>query len=156
MKLLDYDGQCVRITVPCGDIFEGICRYSDKYYNEHEYGRREEALRIINHLFFKNDIKEIESLEGHNGSYGKFSSCYGLIEELNVQDGIDFIRDVLFCEENEHVYRMLLCLEHHLSPRSENGLDCYDEVIETIHELLQTDIEPDSREKARQIIGMWG
>ena len=65
MDIKRYDGKCVRIIDTSGDVFDGICCYNDEEYNDHEYGRCEEGLKIENFLFFKSDIREIQSLEEH-------------------------------------------------------------------------------------------
>ena len=91
MRLKQYDGQCVRIDCVDGNVYDGICSYNDKEYNEQEYGRHEECLVMVNFLFFKSDIIAIESLENHSGPYGKFLDPFGKLEEMNVQDGLDSI-----------------------------------------------------------------
>ena len=129
MNLKRYDGKCVRLEDTEGNVFEGICCHNDHEYNYHEFGRDEECLQIVNFLFFKGDIKKIESLEHHRGPYGKFSSAYGLLEEMNVKDGISSIDEELYSEEDEHVIRMLACLEHYMDPASGYELSCRGEVI---------------------------
>ena len=114
MKLSDYDGKCVRIVDFEGDVFEGICSYNNEAYMEHEYGVHEECLQLANFIFYRSHIKDIESLEGNCGPYGRFTSCYRRLEELNIEDGINSIREVLFSEENEHIFRLLLCIDRHL------------------------------------------
>lgn len=61
MRLKQYDGQCVRIDCVDGNVYDGICSYNDKEYDEQEYGRPEECLVMVNFLFFKSDIVAIES-----------------------------------------------------------------------------------------------
>jgi len=132
MNLKKYDGKCVRIEDDLGNVFEGICDYNGREYNESEFGRNEECLQMANFLFFKKDIKKIESLENHRGPYGKFSSAYGLLEEMNVKDGIGSIDEELYSEEDEHVIRMLACLEHYMDPASGYELSCRGEVIDLL------------------------
>lgn len=135
MNLQRFDGQCVQITDTNGNIFEGNCEYFNECYNEHEFGRNEECLRIVNFLFYKSNICKIKSLQNHQGSYGHFSESYGLIEEMNTRDGIDSIREVLFCEDHEHVHRMLLCLQSYLVPHQGEMSICRGEIIEALKEL---------------------
>ena len=129
MNLKKYDGKCVRLEDTEGNVFEGICCHNDHEYNDHEFGRDEECLQIVNFLFFKGDIKKIESLEHHRGPYGKFSSAFGLIEEMNVKDGIDSIEEELDSEDDEHVLRLLACLEYYMEPVGEYALPWRAEVI---------------------------
>ena len=35
--------------------------FNDKEYNEHEFGRNEDSLQILNIIFYKSDIKKIKS-----------------------------------------------------------------------------------------------
>jgi hypothetical protein len=132
MNLKKYDEKCVRIEDTEGNVFEGICWYSDHEYNDHEWGRDEECLQMANFLFFKKDIRKIESLENHRGPYGKYTAAYGLLEEMNVKDGIDSIESELECEEDEHVLRLLACLEYYMEPVGEYALPWRAEVIELL------------------------
>lgn len=156
MKLQEYDGKCVRIVDSDGAVFEGICGYYNKAYNKHEYGRNEESLKIVNFQFYRKDIRDIESLEEHQGPFGRFSSAYGLIEEMNVRDGIDSIEEVLFSEEEEHIYRMLSCLEKYLDPCHEDEFSCRSEVLKSLRELLMMNVNEDIRKKAGQLLEKWG
>ena len=152
MILRRYDGKCVKITDITNTIYEGICQYNDKEYNEHEFGRKEECLQILNMLFFKKDIKKIESLEKHKGPYGRFSESFGNLEEQIVEDGIYYIDDILFSEEDEHVYRLLLCLNKHYS---EDDLDCYKEVKKSLKELLTYTNSEKVKEEIELILDLW-
>ena len=111
MNMKKYDGKPVRITGPDNEAYEGIASYCHEEYCEHEYGRNEPCLQLINFLFFRGDIRKIESLENKRTPYSRFSAPYGRIEELNASDGIDSITEQLWCEEDELVLRMLRCLE---------------------------------------------
>ena len=110
MNLKKYDNKCVRIKCIDGKIYEGICYYDFPDYCFHEYGKDEEAVEILHFLFYKSDIEKIESLEKVNGVYGRFSEPFGEIEKETVND-IDLLEQAFECEENEHIYRLLLCLE---------------------------------------------
>ena len=72
MDLKQYDGKCVRIIDAEGNVFDGICRYDYAEYNEAEWGRNEDCLRIEGFSFFQGDIQSVESLEEHEGPYGRF------------------------------------------------------------------------------------
>lgn len=156
MELSQYDGKCVRITDPNGDVFDGICSYSNEAFCEHEYGRNEECLKIVNFLFFSSDIKSVESLERHAGPYGKFLDPYGKLEELTVEDGIDSIRDVLFSEENEHVLRLLNCLDRYLDPYFDHVLACHSEVLDALKELLLVNKDENIQKKTAKLLRLWG
>ncbi len=110
MNLKRYNNKCVKITCVDGKIYEGICCYDSPEYCFHEFGREEEALEILHFLFYKSDILKIRSLENHHGPYGKFTEKYGEIEKDTVDD-MDLLEQALEDEEDEHIYRILLCLE---------------------------------------------
>ena len=103
MKLSKYDKKLVRITDKFNDIYEGICYYNSSDYNEHEYGVNEDSLEILQFSFYESIIKKVEEID----SIDK----YGYIEKLIIEDDIDFIEDVLYSEEEENIYRLLLCIE---------------------------------------------
>lgn len=154
MTLEAYDGQCLRIADSSGNVFEGVCAYHNAAYAKQEYGRKQEALQMANFVFFQSDIREIQSLEQNQGQWGKFSAPYGQLEEWNVQEGIDCIQDVLFSEEEVHVYRMLCCLEDYIAPDTKHDMDCGEALPKVLQELLDTRISERCREKAEKIIAL--
>lgn len=155
MDLSKFDGQCVRITLWNGDVYDGICIYNDWEYDEHEFGVPEESLEMMNCLFYKGDIKTIESLEGHTGPYGRFLDPFGKLEEEAVQDGIIGIEEGLFCEENEHVLRMLRCLDKYLDPGSGHVFPCRNETFELLRELIKYSDDDNVKEEAKRLIDKW-
>ena len=156
MDLKRYDGKCVRIINTSGDVFDGICCYNDEEYNDHEYGRCEEGLKIENFLFFKSDISQIQSLEDHRGPYGRFSDLYGTLEIMTVEDGFDSINDILFSEENEHVLRLLNCLDRYLDPSYGYELSRREDVLEALNELIRVNKNEEVQEKTRVLLEKWG
>ena len=44
----------------------------------------------------------------------EFTNPYSRLEEMAVEDGMDLVDEILYSEEDEHVYRLLLCLEDKL------------------------------------------
>ena len=150
--LKKYDGLCVRIIDSNGDVFDGICCHNSEEYDEHEYGRYEESLQIENFLFYECDIKEIQSLEENSGPYGKFLDPYGKLEIMTVEDGIDSIGDVLFSEEDEHVIRLLNCLEEYLDPDSKLTVSDQEAIIEALNKLLDVNSNTAIQEKAWKIL----
>lgn len=151
MILSKFDNQCIRLVDTLGNSFEGICTYQDKYFNQQEYDRKEEALKISTFLFYKSDIKELESLENNWGPFGNFSAPYGLLEKVTVEDGIDAIKDVFFSEENAHIYRLLLCLDDFLFENSRASLDV-SQVIQALDELLEFELDETSRIQAQHLL----
>lgn len=145
LDLRKYDGKSVRITDPDGTCFEGIGDYCHEEYCEHEYGRNEPCLKVVNFLFYRNDIKKIEVLEDHGGPYGCFSAPYGKIEELNYQDGIDLIWEELYCEEDVHVLRMLNCIADKEPSPSE-------ELKSVLRELLAMELSPECRDTINELL----
>ena len=152
VDLKKFDGKCVRIIDSSGDAFDGICSHNSEEYDEHEYGRCEESLQIENFLFFKRDIKDIQSLEENSGPHGRFLDPYGKLEIMTVEDGIDSIEDVLFSEEDAHVIRLLNCLEEYLNP--DRGLTFSDReaIIEALNKLLEVNSNIAIQEKAWKIL----
>ena len=142
INLGNYDGKRVRITDSTGEVFEGKCDYCGKDYCEHEYGRREPCLQIANFLFFRSDVRDISVVKG------EYSAPFGKIEELNFEDGIDSVEEELFCEEDEQVYRMLLCLEEYVA-RQNKELAGLDALLES---LLKTDLTKRTRKKAEELL----
>lgn len=151
MKLRMYDGRHVRIVDRRGDAFEGVCSYNGPEYNEHEFGRAEDALEIADFLFFRSEIKELTSLEDHAGPFGKYTAPYGKIEELTVEYGADSIREMLFSEEPEQVCRLLCCLGQYRDPL----LPFHDEMMKALRELLTSTADEAVREEALRLLKTW-
>lgn len=110
MKLKKYDGKCVRIVDVFDDVFEGYCTYNSSEYNEHEYGREDDSLQILNIVFYEDIIKSIKIIDGFTTSYSK-------LEEAIAED-IDCIEDVLLLGEDsddEHIYRLLVYLKDYIN-----------------------------------------
>lgn len=122
MKLSQFDGKCVRLTDDLGNVFEGICCYNGKEYNEHEFGRAEDGVQIGFMLIYRSQIKKIESLEKHHGPYGHFSAPYGALEEIAVEDGLDMIDEVFLSEEEIHTLRLMTCIEQYLDDGRDSEL----------------------------------
>ena len=117
MRLREPDGRCVRITDCFGAEFEGICEYLGAEHSRHEYGLDRDALRIGSFLFSRRIIRKAESLEGHDGPWGRFSGPYGRIEELIAEDGADSVVEALGSEDPDLVIRLLRCLaDRQVSP----------------------------------------
>lgn len=154
MSLSQYDDQCLRITDTDGTAYEGICRHNSAEYNFHEFGRDEECLQMVYMLFFPNDIAELTSLEGRTGPYGRFTERYGALEKAAAESGMDLIDEVFYCEEDEHVCRMLLCLEDYLDPA--RALPGRGEIIAAVRKLRKDRLDPASRAAADRIIEKWG
>ena len=107
MNLKKYDNKKVRFIDAENNIIEGICEYYTKEMTEAMYGIDSECLKITCFLFRKNEIKDITVIN-------EFSEHYGRLEEMALEDGMDLVDEILYSEEDEHVYRLLLCLEDKL------------------------------------------
>lgn len=107
MNLKKYDNKKVRFKNAEDNIIEGISEYYTREMAEAIYGIDSECLKITCFLFRKEDIQDITIIDD-------FSKSYGRLEEMAVEDGMDLVDEVLYSEEDEHVYRLLLCLEHKL------------------------------------------
>ena len=156
MRLRQFDNKCVQVTDVWGNVFEGICSYNSRSYNAHEIGPDEDGLQISCFVLTRSDIKEVKSLEDHEGPYGKFTGPFGTLEEMTVQDGADLVEEALDSEESVHVHRLLLCIGKYLDP--ENGLELPDrkEVIEALRHLAAHGMDDDIRKEALQLVERWG
>ena len=153
-ELKKYDGKCVRVYMVDQIIIDGNCTYDDKEYNECEYGRREDSLQIVNYKLYKSTIKYVKSLEDHKGPYGKFLDPYGTLEEMAIEDGIDDIYEVLFCEDKNHIERMLRALDDYWNSEDKKVLD-KKEVISLLWDLYDTNIEEDLKGEIKGYINKW-
>ena len=152
MRLQPFDEKCVRITLTNGDVFEGVCCYNSRDYNEHEFGRAEDALQMANFIFYRSDILQIESLEERQGPYGHFSAPFGLLEEINARDGVDFIRAVIEYEEEVNTLRMLRCVDSFL----ERGELRAEEVLPAVREVPSFYDDPELLAEAERLLRKWG
>ena len=151
LDLRDYDGKCVRIVGTDGEVFEGNCEHFSEAYSEHEFGREEDGLQMIDFLFYRNDIKSIRSLEDQEGPYGHFSGPYSSLEVMNAEDA-DLVDEVLLSEDDVHVLRMLNYLETH--PETVDGYDKKNKDIlaKSLHDVLVLSEDPACHEAARRLI----
>ena len=109
MDLKKYDNKCVRIIDLDNKVFEGNCYYNDKEYNNHEYGRNEDSLQILNIMFYESDIKDIKEIKTFSNKE------YGSLEELIIEDSdLDFIEDALDCDDQIHRDRLILCIKDNI------------------------------------------
>jgi len=138
MKLDKYDNKRVRIN-SYGNTYEGIAMYNSLDYSEHEFGRREDALQLGCTIFYKSDIDKIEVIDDYSSPYGK-------LEEEVFEDGPLLIDEILSSEENEYVYRMLLCIESHLDRIDEKILDM-------IKNVYKYNDDKEIKDKCKDIIG---
>ena len=150
MNLRKFNGQFVRITDVYGNNYDGLCIYNNPDYNEHEFGRRESSLEIASCLFYNSEIKEITSLEDHDGPYGHFLDPFGKLEEDALKD--NFFEDILLSENDEHVSRMIRCLEYHFDKHDESVISIKDEIIDALNELLDYPVGDDVKKEATKLI----
>ena len=148
--LKQYDGKYVRITDPDGTAFEGYCSYNTAEYNESEFGRNEEGVQIPYMLFRRRDIARIESLEGREGPWGCFSEPYGALEEMAFEDGETGVDEILSCEDDEHILRMLRCLAAHFA---EGGVPDREGILRLLRSLIRTTENDTVRAEAEKISG---
>ena len=58
-----FDGAFVRITCRDGGVFDGVCAYDSDEYCEIELGADEDALEIDNWVFYRSDIRTVETVD---------------------------------------------------------------------------------------------
>ena len=119
MNIRKFDNKYVQIEDIFGSVYEGICDYNGREYNYHEYGKDEESLSILNFMFFKSIIKNVKLLEENEGPYGHFTSRYGELEEEIINSGSYFIEVTVDSGYDDHIYRVLLCLDDYLESGKE-------------------------------------
>ena len=107
MDLKKYDNKMVRITDIFDDVFEGYSIYNSSEYNYHEYGKDMDSLQIVDVMFYKDIIKNIEIIDNYSTSHSK-------LEEVIVED-IDSIEEVLLGEDSNYIYRLLLYLKEYIN-----------------------------------------
>ena len=157
MDLSQFDDKHVRITLADGCVYEGICMYNGEEYNECEWGKDEDGLQFPGMLIGRSEIASVENLEEkEDGPWGKFSEPFGRLEEETLYAwGADLVDELLFCEDPEHVIRMLRCMKHavlldkgRLIPEKEENLDL-------LRKLCQTTDDPEAGKLAEEIIAKW-
>ena len=153
MDLKQYDSKRIQITTADGLKYEGIGDYCSPDYCEHEYGRGEEALQLVNFLFYGADIWSIRDLEAQPGPCDGFTAPFGRIEEENLLDGIGFVEDQLTCEEDVHVLRMLRCLADRRQRRQ--PIPDRDKIPKALRESLSFIEDPAVRQEAQALLESW-
>lgn len=94
MNLKKFDNKKVKIIDNFNDEYEGICTYSNKEYNLHEFGINDEGLAILNVIFYKDNIKNVKKID-------KYSNDYGKLEEL-ISRYEDDVNEILSDEEVDY------------------------------------------------------
>ncbi len=150
MNISKFDGKTVRITDKWGDVFEGIAQYNSIDYCEHEFGVSEDSLQILNTIFYNKTIKSVESLEDHTGPYGKFTTPYGKVEEMMVEDG-DII-DLFEYEEDEHTIRMLRLLNVYLDPSLHPEYKYREEAISALSTIIKYTKNDEIKKEAMRLV----
>ena len=134
MKLSKYDDKKVKIN----NTYEGIALYNSHDYCYHEFGRDEDSLQLGCTLFYKSYIDSIEVIDDYSSPYGK-------LEEEVFEDGISLIDEILSSEEDDYVYRLLLCIKDHI-----DKID--DEILNKIKEVYKYNDNLMIKEECKYII----
>lgn len=150
MNLGKFDGKRVRIVTTDGEIFEGICCHNNREFNECEYGRNEESLDMPFFKFYKRDIAKAEILTD-GGPFGGYSDRYGLLEKTAVLEGVIGMDEILTSEEDEHIYRLLLCIGDLLESGETGVLPPDDELLRLLESVPAPEDEKTARELSRVI-----
>ena len=103
-----FDNKIIRLETIYGDTFEGIGYFYGKEYNEHEYGVDEDSIVMSHIMTYESQIKSIEEIK-------EFSSNYGKLEEIVIEDGVDIIDEVFETDDDISIYRLLLCIEDNIN-----------------------------------------
>ena len=156
--LAKYDGKCVRVTDSQGNSFEAICEHLSRDYVEHEYGKNEDALELAHLFIVHSDIVNVEVLDDHEGPWGRFSGPFGMLEIITVEDDIVMTLQMLedyTDEEEEHVQRLLACLEYYLSCGQGTKIPWEAEkskLIDPLKRIADEVTDKETRESAKRLI----
>ncbi|MBR6006170.1 MAG: DUF3795 domain-containing protein [Clostridia bacterium] len=151
LDLVGFDGKCVRVTMTDGQVLEGICCHNSADYGEWELGNREESLQLLNYVVYSGSIKKVESLEEHDGPYGRFSGPFGQLEEMTVTDFPDFFCDSFDYGEPEHELQLLRCAEAYLSHEDGRELGDPDGLLKAIAGVSETAETEEVRSAAKAL-----
>ncbi len=152
MRLSQYDGKYVQILDVFDNRYEGICEYNSIDYNFHEYGKNEDGLQIMGFLFFNSIIKSVKEL-GDNEPFGHFTEKYGQLEEEMIKSGSYFIEDAIDYGYDDHIYRLLLCLDDYLEAGNELLVENKDKSLpELMQYLIKYNDNEENKNKARYLI----
>lgn len=151
-NIKQYDGKCVRIIDRWGTVLDGICMFNSVDYNEHEFGRREEALQIENYIVYKRQIKQVIVLEENSGPYSPFLDAYGELEEDALREGMVLTEDILLSEENVHSLRMMNCINAHIDKGELDKLPPEEELIKTLNELVKYNQDGDIQREGKRLL----
>ena len=107
MKLSQFDGNIVKITLDDGTVFEGKCSEYNAEYCMAEFGREEDALQIDDWLFFESDIADIE-LSHEKSEYiwlGKTEHCMKLTPDAfrMIENGLKTVELRLYDEKRQKI-----------------------------------------------------
>ncbi len=149
--LRKYDGRCVRLTDVFGDTYEGNAVYFSDEYAWQEFGCYEEGLQFVCYIFYYDQIRSIEILDDHEGPYGRFSAPFGKLEEDCIGDP-DLIDEFFCSQENEHIGRMLKCLEVYLDPQNGKEMDEREKTLDLIRKFVKTTDDEVLCDQAKQIL----
>ena len=131
MDLTVFDGKLVRLRDFTNEIFEGYVVYNSDEYMDAEFGRNEECLQMIDVLFYKSDIEEVEEIPNFTSDHSKF-------EELHIDD-VDCLEELLTCEDDEHIIRMLNYLENYVK---DHEIDYYNSLVELLTSIKDEKYKP--------------
>ena len=134
-SLRKYDNKLVRIKCIDGKTYEGVCSYNSKDYTFHEYGKNEDSIEIFHFLFYKDDIKKIDIIDG-------FSNVYGEIE-LETASDISLLEQAIDDEDDIHLYRLLCYLD---------TIDLSNDIILLLKNLIKYNENEKIVKKAKEII----
>ena len=142
MKLNKYDNKCIRLETTDGEIYEGICTFNGREYNYHEYGRDEDSLQMSYTIFYKSYIKKVKIIDS-------FSSAYGKLEELVIEDDLDLVEEVLDSEEDISIYRLLQCLKDKCSSFPKHQKE---ELTKLLENLIKYNQNEDIKKEATKLL----
>ena len=145
MNLSKYDNKMIRLEDKFGDVYEGICMFNNKDYNEHEYGLKEDSLQMSYIMFQKSIITNVEIIKEFT------NDSYGHLEEVVVEDGLDLIDEVLDCEDDISIYRLLSCLEDKASSFTK---DDKEKLIKLLESFIKYNKDQKNLEKAKELLNV--
>ncbi|MBR0462608.1 MAG: hypothetical protein IJJ00_07845 [Erysipelotrichaceae bacterium] len=147
LDLKKFDEEYVRLICTDGEVYEGLAGYNGEEFNELEFGRAEDGLKISYFLFYRGDIEDIKIVD-------EFANPYGKIEEEAVRDGFVIVEDILFDDDDVAAYRLLSCLRKYLDPDNEEKLKYEDDLLKALVRFRDFTKDEKARKLTEEILKM--
>lgn len=106
MKLSKYDNKLVQIK-SIGETFEGYAIYDSIEYNECEFGRAEESLKILCVKIYKSEIDEIKVIDKYSGEFSDLEKEIILPDFDLVEEAVEVGEDIEIERLKKYFYKTI-------------------------------------------------